>query len=126
METISAEDKNTNRNSSDTDGKAKCKTCGEEYRKPLLAVIVSGNELKEYNGCPNCLSKVNGKIRIRTCEIKEDEDKTNTKQIKVEEAIQTEKNKNCQHEIGYLKQRSKDTPIPEECFVCSKMIECVS
>ena len=31
----------------------------------------------------------------------------------------------CAHHLGYLKRRPKNTPIPEECLTCSKMIECM-
>ncbi len=31
---------------------------------------------------------------------------------------------NCQHELGYLKTLPKNTPIPNECLSCRKIIEC--
>ena len=31
----------------------------------------------------------------------------------------------CLHGLGYLKKRGKNVPIPEECFTCSKMIDCM-
>ena len=31
---------------------------------------------------------------------------------------------NCKHELGYLKTLPKNTPIPNECLSCPKIIEC--
>jgi len=31
---------------------------------------------------------------------------------------------NCKHELGYLKTLPKNTPIPNECLSCRKIIEC--
>jgi len=31
----------------------------------------------------------------------------------------------CNHYLGYLKNFPKNTPIPDECFGCLKMIECL-
>ena len=31
---------------------------------------------------------------------------------------------NCKHELGYLKNLPKNTPIPKECLSCRKIIEC--
>lgn len=31
---------------------------------------------------------------------------------------------NCKHELGYLKNLPRNTPIPKECLSCCKIIEC--
>ena len=31
----------------------------------------------------------------------------------------------CQHELGYLKKRDRGSPIPDECLICVKMIDCM-
>jgi len=31
----------------------------------------------------------------------------------------------CLHEFGYLKNRPKGKPIPDECLTCPKMIQCL-
>jgi len=33
--------------------------------------------------------------------------------------------KDCLHEFGYLRTLPKNTPIPDECFGCSKIVECL-
>ena len=37
----------------------------------------------------------------------------------------SEKTDTCSHHIGYLKERELKQQIPEECFLCSRVIECM-
>ena len=32
----------------------------------------------------------------------------------------------CLHHFGYLSKLSKNTSIPEECFFCSRVVECIA
>jgi len=32
---------------------------------------------------------------------------------------------NCLHQFGYLKNLQKNTPVPDECFGCPKVMECL-
>jgi len=32
----------------------------------------------------------------------------------------------CLHHFGYLSKLPKNIPIPEECFFCSRVIECIA
>jgi hypothetical protein len=32
---------------------------------------------------------------------------------------------NCIHQFGYLKDHPKDTPVPDECFGCPKILHCL-
>ncbi|MGQ9545081.1 MAG: hypothetical protein ACUVQX_04775, partial [Candidatus Bathycorpusculaceae bacterium] len=40
--------------------------------------------------------------------------------------IEEYKAASCKHFLGYLRKRPKDSPIPDECLVCEKMIECLT
>jgi hypothetical protein len=31
----------------------------------------------------------------------------------------------CEHFFGYLNKRQKDTPFPDECLMCLRMVECM-
>ena len=31
----------------------------------------------------------------------------------------------CPHHFGYLASRAKDAPIPQECLICLKIVECM-
>jgi DNA-directed RNA polymerase subunit RPC12/RpoP len=109
---------------SETHESARCNTCGEEFEAPLSAVVSSGYLLEEYYACPRCLSKVGVVERNKTVEVDETEEEDKKFQeieveTKMEEAV------TCAHYLGYLKRRPKNTPIPEECLTCTKMIECM-
>ena len=105
-----------------------CDSCGEKFEKPLFTTLSSGQVLKEYYACPKCLSKiisvdVQKAKKIKQPEIsKEEEPKIdNTKTEMEKETIP-----GCKNNIGFLKRRPKSTPIPEECFTCCKMIDCMA
>jgi len=97
-----------------------CNTCGGEFETPLLAITSSGFPAKEYYACPNCLSKLKSYYSQNDQETKEE---TKFQQT---EADGKEKPLGCEHHLGYLMQRPKNTPIPEDCFTCTKMIDCMS
>jgi DNA-directed RNA polymerase subunit RPC12/RpoP len=114
---------------STTQARSRCNTCGEEFETPLLAMISSGFQLEEYYACPKCLSKVGNVERQDNIEVDEPEtEEEETLKMEVEETMEDTMKENvaCAHNLGYLKRRPKDTPIPEECLTCTKMMDCIS
>jgi len=112
------------RRPSETHESSRCNTCGEEFEAPLFAVVSSGYLLEEYYACPRCLSKVGVVERNKTVEVDETEEEDKKfQEIEVEDKM--EEAVTCAHYLGYLKRRPKNTPIPEECLTCAKMIECM-
>lgn len=109
--------------SSETHETSKCCTCGEEFETPLFTVVSSGYLIEEYYACPRCLSKVGTVERNKPVEAEAEEEEA-VQEFKVED--KTEDTAACGHHVGYLKQRPKNTPIPEECWTCTKMIDCMS
>ncbi|MGB9914432.1 MAG: hypothetical protein ACPLIG_00060 [Candidatus Bathyarchaeales archaeon] len=107
---------------------AKCCVCNQEYNEPLFAAIASGYLIEEYYACPRCLSRIGN---IESSKIIEPEEAEEAKQEepaaqKSEIEEKSEGSAVCAHHLGYLKHRPKNTPIPEECFTCGKMIECMT
>ena len=105
---------------------AVCDVCGEEFQHPLLAELISGDHAEEYHACPRCLTKV---VEVKHQEkIEADEaDGEEVEIVEVQEESETVKPEDaptCPYYMGYLKKRQKNSPIPESCFVCSKMIDC--
>jgi hypothetical protein len=129
---------------------SKCHICGEEYETPLFTVVSSGYLIAEYYACPRCLSKVHHVQRQkRVIPVEEDEEEEKAEEEAVEEEIEqveeaeevevvepepvefevkekAEDVSGCTHNLGYLKRRPKNTPIPEECLTCNKMIDCMA
>lgn len=107
-----------------------CSACGEMFNAPLLAMVFSDYLVEEYYACPRCLSKVRSVERREPVEVAEEEAESLESGLgmKVEDAMKDvamEETGGCGHHLGYLRQRPKNTPIPEECLTCSKMIECM-
>jgi hypothetical protein len=113
----------------------KCETCGEEYGQPILTENLSGHSQEEYYACSRCLSKVEvtsekrSKTLVNEVVVREPHEKVeiaaeeirNISSGKIEVNVQA----SCQHELGYLKKRDRASPIPDECLICTKMIECM-
>jgi DNA-directed RNA polymerase subunit RPC12/RpoP len=96
-----------------------CVECGENFLKPILASVSSGDVLKTYYACPRCLAKVK-EMGPSKCEEKE-------RTISEKKSIghPAPSGTKCNHFLGYLKKRPKNTPISDECLTCDRMIECL-
>jgi hypothetical protein len=102
-----------------------CEVCGKEFEQPLLAEKTCGSQTETYYACPRCLTKV-GEAELQ--EKAEDdglEEEEETAHAKPENVAGDDQDAPvCPYYLGYLKKRERDSPIPETCFICSKMIEC--
>jgi DNA-directed RNA polymerase subunit RPC12/RpoP len=92
-----------------------CDTCGQTFQQPVHAIITVNNHSEGYRACPRCLSKV------ETDNNGDQEDAAETSQTQLTDTLP----ENCTHQFGYLKNRVKTEPFPEECLTCRKMIECM-
>ena len=112
----------------ETHESSRCDTCGEEFETPLFAVISSGYLREEYLACPRCLAKVRTVDRQKHVEPEEaeEEEAEEPEVMEVKEKVEMEETVVCPHHMGYLKRRPKNSPIPEECLTCTKMIDCMS
>jgi len=45
--------------------------------------------------------------------------------LQMEKPIKNKENSGCQHHLGYLSEREKNQPIPDECIVCKDIVECM-
>jgi DNA-directed RNA polymerase subunit RPC12/RpoP len=99
----------------------RCSECGKEIRKPLFTRVSSQGLVQTYYACPHCLNKIP--------ETQENVPETSETLGSSEEATSTQpkpEGVNCQHSLGYLKKRPKETAIPEACLTCGKLIECMA
>ena len=101
----------------------RCTGCNGTFQKPILATVSSRGSVQTYHACPRCLSKISD-IESDKNE-KSKETSISMRNVKKVVATKQEENVNCKHFLGYLKKRSKDMPIPDECLTCDKMIECL-
>jgi hypothetical protein len=89
-----------------------------------LAMVFSDCLVEEYYACPKCLSKVRSVERREGVEFDEVEEEAGLLGSEAVDSV-PDAAVGCAHHLGYLKCRPKNTPIPEECLTCSKMIECM-
>lgn len=103
-----------------------CARCGNEFEKPIFAVNNSIGIAEGYYACPRCLSKIESPKDETTVEneVETTQSTEETKNVQPKEAIAT--HAGCPHYAGYLKKRPQNTPVPEECFTCVEMLDCMS
>jgi hypothetical protein len=98
-----------------------CNECGKKFEKPLFTNVSSKGLVQTYYACPRCLTK------IPEDEEKEKEENEALASQKLPEKGQPKlENEKCQHFMGYLKKRPKETAIPEACLTCERIIECMA
>lgn len=100
----------------------KCGECGEEFQKPLLATVTSNEGVQRYYACPHCLTQVREERKQQSQGRREPQ--LSLKDV-VKPAAKSNEGAKCDHFFGYLKKREKNSPIPEDCLTCEKMIECM-
>ena len=102
-----------------------CEVCGKEYDQPLLAEKTSGSHKEKYYACPRCLTRVGEAERQEEADVEELEEEEETADAKPENATSNAQDASgCPYHLGYLKKRERNSPIPETCFTCNKMIYC--
>lgn len=102
----------------------KCDECRSEFHKPLLARVASHGGVQVYYACPRCLTKVNDVEEHRSKE--RSAPSFSVESVKAPSVVKSgSSGGKCGHFVGYLKQRGRDNPIPDECLTCDKMIECM-
>ncbi len=103
----------------------RCNRCGEEYEQALFTENSSGAVPEDYYACPRCLSKV-AAVERQQLEVEEESVTKEPPEETISSEIEkTEARSGCLHQLGYLKKRDRNSPIPDECLICTKMIDCM-
>jgi phage FluMu protein Com len=98
----------------------RCDTCGKSFQMPVLADFHVDGDIEKYYACPRCLTEVR-----EVAENKKEGTGISMSTGKPEKRVRKLDIVVCKHFLGYLKKRKKSEPIPDECLVCDKMIECL-
>ena len=104
-----------------------CEACRRTFENPIRLTNLSATPLQIYNACPFCFSKLDENVvldeldNLKVLNLKD----SNTVLEKKQKNIKSLEPTGCPHYFGYLKKRPKNTPIPEACLTCEKMIQCV-
>jgi len=116
--------------------------CRKIFDKPVALTDLSQNPTRLYSACPHCGFELETVSPVKTSKKLEKAAKT---PLKLEEPVeQVEASKitkekqssppskslqarppECRHFFGYLKKIPKNTSIPDECFGCPRMVDCL-
>ena len=115
--------------------------CGREIEEPILLTNLSVKPTEQYDACPYCFTKIEPETTVVQEEVtpqvevvlEESEDSGSEVLKKVEDLIRVskepqekeKKTSGCPESFGYLANRPKDAPIPQECLLCPKMVDCM-
>jgi DNA-directed RNA polymerase subunit RPC12/RpoP len=98
------------------DEKLKCpyKGCGKSFDKPTVLTDSSSMPRETYYACPYCMSKLD--IIVENMKL------VGVKPTEYPKVFDSPAK--CAHYFGFLTALPKDAPIPDECLVCPKVLQC--
>lgn len=104
-----------------------CDACGREFEKPIHLTNLSSASHQSYNACPFCFSRLKEDAVLEESNDSKVSPSENSSVAfkKDQKDKKGSKHAGCPHYLGYLKKRPKNTPIPEACLTCEKMLQCV-
>jgi hypothetical protein len=104
--------------------------CQEKIRELIVVSDVSTKPVERYYACPRCFFKLDviSAQFLREEKMREhaEEEKKRTEEPSVKPPEKEERGPSgCSHDFGYLASLPEDVPIPRECLVCPKVLDCV-
>jgi len=100
----------------------KCGECARTFQRPILATVSTGSQTQTFYACPRCMTKVQG-FRPSSKENEEEPPASTVEPRRLKPEPESELK--CEHFFGYLNKRQKNTPFPDECLMCLRMVECL-
>jgi len=102
-----------------------CECCGKEFELPVKLTVLSEEPQETYLACPFCFTKVEEARAEAVVEsvLSEKREKASVKRKMEASGAHVG---SCGHHLGYLKGRTKNAEIPDECLVCPKILQCMT
>ena len=88
--------------------------CGKGFVKPLLLTDPSEILRETYYACPHCQSKLD--ITVKDLHVIHIE--------KGADGAMALASASCPYDLGHLKTLQEKAPIPDECLICPKILQC--
>jgi hypothetical protein len=98
-----------------------CDECGIAFQKPIFATVSVSGRTQTYYACPRCMAKVSNVKASTGEEEKKPVLSAEDKRLTAEPEVAVK----CPHFFGYLRKHQKNTPFPDECLTCLRMVECM-
>ena len=121
--------------------------CRKIFQKPVVLTDLSQNAPRVYSACPHCgfdleTASTSAVRKKTTMTLKTSKPEMSAKSTETSEKPTVAKDvqkrptafpkslkarpPECSHFFGYLRKIPRNTPIPDECFSCPQMVECLS
>ncbi|UCE16113.1 MAG: hypothetical protein JSV12_00375 [Candidatus Bathyarchaeota archaeon] len=99
--------------------------CHRKIEEPILLKSLSRTPVEQYHACPHCLIKLD--VNVENVQILKEREKEKEKEKPMVKPLVKEGKSpsGCLHHLGYLANRAKNAPIPQECLICPKTVECM-
>lgn len=106
-------------------------SCGNVFSSPLKAENRASKKGHSYDACPYCLTEI---TIDANSPIDEEGSKPVMKTVEIggpgvprmqEKRVQPTMSAACTHQLGYLSKRAPKEMIPEECMMCSSIVQCM-
>lgn len=110
-------------------------SCGKVFNNPLKAENVGTRKGQRYEACPYCLTELTIDASSQAAEneskpfiqsVGRDETDREIETSPTEPKIaQPVPSAQCTHQLGYLSKRTSKGQIPDECMMCSSIVQCM-
>jgi hypothetical protein len=103
--------------------------CNRKIEEPILLKSLSTAPEEQYYACPHCFIKLD--VDAEKAQPQKEEEKLEEEKLEKEKPAVKPPEKEgkgpsgCPHHFRYLAKRPKNAPIPQECLICSKVVECM-
>jgi hypothetical protein len=98
--------------------------CKKVITKPLKTLNRQQGAKEPYYACPYCLTEI-----ILTETEPNDEPEKTTEEIVVPEEKPSQNSEtipDCKHYFGYMSEKEHKQQMPDECMLCSQIIDCMA
>jgi len=99
--------------------------CHRKIEEPIFLKSSSTISGEHYYACPHCFIKLD--VNVENAQLLKEEEKKKEKEKPPVKPLEKEGKgpSECLHHLGYLANRPKNVPIPQECLICPKTVECI-
>lgn len=97
-------------------GRLKCpyEGCRRSFERPTILTDPSTTPRRTFYACPHCMSKI--EMEVENLKV------VNVKATEYGGVFETPAK--CAHYSGFVSAISKDIPVPDDCLVCPKILQC--
>ena len=124
--------------------------CHRKIEEPVLLNNLSTKPVEQYHACPHCFIKLDADaendenliqeatpsppvhpalekvLDVISAQPQKEEEEKKKEEPPVKPPEKEEKGPSgCSHHFGYLANRPRDAPIPQECLTCPKIVDCM-